>query len=207
MNAPNADTNGNRMSKFKIKSRKIDNSFLNVKIAIRKWLLQYIQHPFVLDVYGPNGAMFLNIWKSKSEKYRGSIGDSIQWLLLQNSFDENVFDIDPYASPFEAIEIICKKSTQQKIGIVCTDGVLRRVAMMRTKLPDFIQKKCNLPERNLALMAAIYYQYPSFLRHIIKKIAPNYIIDRLVIKYGEGTWKQALVYFAVILNSYKNKEL
>jgi len=84
--------------------------------------------------------------------------------------------------------------------MACTDGTLRRVAMMRTAIPEFIRNKCDWPERSLTLMAAIYHRYPSYLRHVLNCIVPQWSVDRLVVKYGCGTWKQATVYFAVILN-------
>jgi hypothetical protein len=51
----------------------------------------------------------------------------------------------------------------------------------------------------MKLMDVIYNKYPAFLRHVIKLIVPNYEIERLAVKYGEGTWKQATAYFGVIL--------
>ena len=187
------------MSKFKIKSNKKNNSFPNIKIALRKWVIEHVKNPCVLDVYGGNGLMYEKIWKTNSKHYRHSEGDAISWLTREKIFAENIFDVDPYASPFEAIEIICKKCTSDFIGISATDGMLRRVSMMRTKLPEFIQTRCGWPERDMKLMAGIYNQYPSFLRHVIKSIAPNYEIEKLVVKYCQGTWKQATVYFGVIL--------
>lgn len=183
--------------KFKIKSEKKDNSHPAIKIAVREWILKYINKPIVLDVYGGNGLMFEKLWNKF--QYRHSDGDSIKWLLGQLKFDENVFDIDPYASPFEALKIIAEKSTSKKIGIACTDGYLRRVSMMRTGLSKFFQENCKWPGRSLTLMAGIYHKYPEYLRHVLKCIAPQWRVERLVIQYGRGTWKQATCYFAAIL--------
>jgi hypothetical protein len=33
------------MSKFKIKSNKKNNSFPNIKIALRKWVIEHIKNP------------------------------------------------------------------------------------------------------------------------------------------------------------------
>jgi len=183
--------------KFKIKSEKKDNSHPVIKIAVREWLLKYIDNPKIVDIYGGKGMMYEKVW-SKFE-YRCSDGDSIEWLLGQPKLNENIFDIDPYASPFEALKIIAEKAALKKIGIVCTDGYLRRVSMMRTGLSKFFQENCNWPERSLTLMAGIYHKYPSYLRHVLKCIAPQWRVERLVIQYGRGTWKQATVYFSVIL--------
>ena len=187
------------MSKFNLKFQKHDNSHPREKIALREWVLTHVHNAHVLDVYGGNGLMFEWVWKSKSKSYRTSDGDALTWLQSQQKFTENVFDIDPYASPYEALEIIGNKSTAERIGIVCTDGTLRRVAMMRTRLPEFFRNRCGWPERSLTLMAGIYHQYPRYLRHVLACVLPLWDVEHLAVQYGKGTWKQATVYFAAIL--------
>ena len=187
------------MSKFNLEFHKRNNSHPCKKIALREWILTHISPAHVLDVYGGNGLMFEKVWKSQNESYRSAVGDALEWLQAQSEFTENIFDIDPYASPYEAIEIIGQKTTTERIGIVCTDGTLRRVAMMRTRIPKFFQERCGWPERSLTLMAGIYHQYPRYLRHVLSCVVPQYGIERLAIQYGKGTWKQATVYFAVVL--------
>jgi len=187
------------MSKFNLEFQKHDNSHPREKIALREWALTHISKPYVLDVYGGNGLMFERVWKSKSEGYRAADGEALQWLAVQGGFSENIFDVDPYASPYEALEIIGAKATADRIGIACTDGTLRRVAMMRTGIPEFFQKRCGWPKRDLSLMAGIYHQYPAYLRHVLACIIPQWEIERLAVQYGKGTWKQATAYFAAIL--------
>jgi len=187
------------MSKFKLKFQKHDNSHPLEKIALREWVLTHISQAHILDIYGGNGLMFEKVWKSKGESYSSTDGDAIQWLQSRAELTENVFDIDPYASPYEALEIIGQKVALDRIGVVCTDGTLRRVAMMRTKIPKFLQDQCGWPERSLTLMAGIYHQYPRYLRHVLSCVASQWKIERLAIQYGKGTWKQATVYFAAIL--------
>lgn len=190
---------GTQMSKFDLKFQKHDNSHPLEKVALREWVLTHISPARVLDVYGGNGLMFDRVLKLKSESYRAADGDALEWLQTQKNFAENVFDIDPYASPYEALEIIGQKSTAARIGVVCTDGTLRRVAMMRTRIPQFLRERCGWPERSLTLMAGIYHQYPRYLRHVLACVAPQWEVERLAIQYGKGTWKQATVYFAAIL--------
>lgn len=187
------------MSKFNIEFQKHDNSHPREKIALREWALTHISPAHVLDIYGGNGLMFEWVWKLKAESYRAADGDALEWLSTQSEFTENTFDVDPYASPYEALEIIGNKATAEKIGVVCTDGTLRRVAMMRTHIPQFFRERCGWPERSLTLMAGIYHQYPRYLRHVLSCVVPQWEIERLAIQYGKGTWKQATVYFAVIL--------
>jgi len=187
------------MSKFDLKFQKHDNSHPKEKIALREWVLKYIDNASVLDVYGGNGLMFERVWKTKTINYRHCYRDALPWLLEQKEFTENIFDIDPYASPYEALEIITNNAIGDRIGIVCTDGTLRRVAMMRTTIPEFFQKRCGWGKRDLSLMAGIYHQYPAYLRHVITCIAPQWEIERLAVQYGKGTWKQATCYFAAVL--------
>jgi hypothetical protein len=187
------------MSKFDIKFQKHDNSHPREKIALREWVLTHVPHARVLDVYGGNGLMFEKVWKLKTEAYRSIEGDALQWLQSQTELTENVFDVDPYASPYEALEIIGQKATPDRIGVACTDGTLRRVAMMRTKIPKFLQNQCGWPERSLTLMAGIYHQYPRYLRHVLACVVPQWETERLAIQYGKGTWKQATCYYAAVL--------
>lgn len=188
------------MAKFKLSFSKKDNSHPKVKVALREWLILNCGRESILDVYGANGLMYESVWKDKVKQYIASSGESISFLNGQGSFDQQLFDIDPYASPYEAIKVICSKSTKNKIGIVCTDGCLRRVCMMRTGIPEFIQAQTGWPKKDLSLMAAIYHRYPEYLRYLLKCVIGDYRIDKLVIKYGQGTWKQATVYFAACLS-------
>jgi len=187
------------MSKFDLKFQKHDNSHPREKVALREWALTHISPARVLDVYGGNGLMFKKVWKLKTESYRTADGDALEWLNAQNEFTDNLFDIDPYASPYEALEIVGRKATAERLGVVCTDGTLRRVAMMRTHIPKFFQERCGWPERSLTLMAGIYHQYPRYLRHVLACVLPQWQAERLAVQYGKGTWKQATVYFAAIL--------
>lgn len=105
-NAQNVDINGMR---FKIKNKlKKDNSHPKIKINIRKWLLNYFETPYILDIYGGNGLMFEKVWKN--------------------------------------------------------------------------------------------YNYNSYLRYIIQCLMPKMKIEKMVVQYGHGTWKQGTCYFAIILN-------
>lgn len=186
------------MAKFKIKSSKVDNSHPKIKIAMRLWVCKFINDIDILDIYGGHGLMYQKVWKGNSKKYSCTDGDALEWINKQQTITQNMFDIDPYASPYEALECIGLKCSQNKIGVICTDGTLRRVAMMRTNIPIFFQKKCGWPERDLTLMAGIYHQYPKFLRYVLSCIMPGWKVERLAIQYGKGTWKQATVYWGAI---------
>lgn len=173
-----------------------DNSHPVIKIALRKWTIEKIQPKSVLDVYGGHGMMFDRLWKNYD--YQCSDGDAIEYLKNQTEFNHDIFDIDPYSSPYEAIEIVCKKSVKPEIGIVCTDGMLRRQAGMRGNLTKFIQEKTGWPAKDNSLMAGIYHRYPEYLRHVLSCICDDYKIKNLAVEYGRKR-SQATVYFAIIL--------
>lgn len=193
------------MAKFKITTSRNDNSNPVKKIGLRKTVAELFTERHVLDIYGGNGVMYRTVWCNVSDSYAVAGNDAISWLKLKSDLHQNIYDIDPYASPFEAIEIICEKSIPDRIAITCTDGYLRRCAMMRTHFNKYIQHKTGWPDRDLTLMAAIYHQYPSFLRYLLSRIIHDYEINKLFVKYGSGTWNQATVYFAAILSrTHKN---
>lgn len=176
-----------------------NNSNPAIKFALRRWLINYFNDPTILDVYGGYGLMFFEIYKKYANKYESVKGEAIEWLKCRKELNFDIFDIDPYPSPFEALEIINQKSIKTKIGIVCTDGCIRRQSQFRGNLPKIIQKYCEWPRKDNNLMAGIYYQYPKFLRYILRKIMSSYQIDKLVVKYGKGKHSET-VYFAAILN-------
>jgi len=176
-----------------------DNSHPGIKIALRQWVAKKFQSPIVLDVYGGYGMMYESVWKVLAKEYLTSEGEAINWLNSQERLNANVFDVDPYSSPYEAMEIIGMKAANERIGIVCTDGCLRRQAGMRGHLTKFLEQKCEWDSNNKGLMAAIYYQYPSFLRFVLQKVMPDWRVSSLAIKYGIGFGRQSTVYFACLM--------
>lgn len=175
-----------------------DNSNPAAKVAVRRWLIGAVNPNTCLEVYGPRGMMYRKVWRGSVE-CSGTVGDSLSWLS-QNELGYDIYDVDPYGSPFDALGLIGARSSRQTIGIACTDGALRRAGMMRAKLPKSIAERCGWPERDMALLAAIYHRYPSFLRAALSAFMPSYEIRRLVVTYGTGTWKQATTYFAAVMD-------
>jgi hypothetical protein len=175
-----------------------DNSHPLIKIRLRQWHIEkFNQDISVLDVYGAHGLMFGKVW-SKYD-YTPTDGDAIEWLEQQNCLGQDIFDIDPYSSPYDALLLIAQKASKDKIGICCTDGCLRRQAQMRGKMPRTLQTLCGWPLKDNHLFAAIYHNYPAFLRGILAKIFEGWSIGNLAVKYGIGCGRQSTVYFAAIL--------
>jgi len=176
-----------------------DNTHPGIKTALRRWILKEFSAPSVLDIYGGYGLMWQLVWSKHANDYTASTGEALSWLGAQNALQYNVFDIDPYSSPYEALQIVAEKATGDRIGIVCTDGCLRRQAHMRGRLPKILQQCCNWDWHDKALMTAIYYQYPRFLRFALVRVMKGWEIEALVVKYGKGFGKSSTVYFAAIM--------
>jgi len=176
-----------------------DNSHPGIKIALRQWITEKFQSPIVLDVYGGYGMMYESVWRIFAKEYKTSEGEAINWLDSQKQLEADIFDIDPYSSPYEAMELVGKKAIKKQIGIVCTDGCLRRQAHMRGHLTKFLEQKCGWDSNDKGLMAGIYYQYPSFLRFVLQKVMPDWSVSSLAIKYGIGFGRQSTVYFACLM--------
>ena len=189
------------MARFKIVPKPpSENSHPGIKISLRKWLAGYFDRRSVLDVYGGHGWMYRAVWKDIASEYCAANGDALGFLSSCDVLDFDIFDVDPFASPFEALHLIGSRAKKERIGIVCTDGSLRRQGLMRGKLSPFLQESCGFPARDKKLLAAIYWQYPKFLRFILEKLMDHHRIANLAIKYGEGTWRQGTVYFAAVLD-------
>jgi hypothetical protein len=196
MNAQNVATSGKKGGPRTVHT---DNSHPVIKIALRQWIAEKFELPIVLDVYGGYGMMYESVWKVLAKEYLTSEGEAINWLDSQKRLGADIFDVDPYSSPYEALEMIGNKAIKKHIGIVCTDGCLRRQAHMRGHLTKFLEQKCGWDSSNKGLMAAIYYQYPSFLRFVLQKIMPEWKASSLAIKYGIGFGRQSTVYFACLM--------
>lgn len=124
-------------------NKKKDNQFLEAKIQVRKDLLLSLKEegvisPRILDAYCGSGVMWEKAYDSTSN-YVGL--DSKQWddkrmtIVCDNrrylrhcetdlnQFD--IFDLDAYGSPAEALYLVCRKLSWQRtktVGIVLTVG-------------------------------------------------------------------------------------
>ena len=139
--------------------------------------------------------MYALVWSRVAAEYEGTSGDALTWLKERPVLDHDIFDIDPYSLPYEAIALVGQRATKDRIGLVCTDGCLRREAQRRANLPQFVQEACGWPRRDHTLMASIDWQYPRFLRFVLGRILPDFEIEALALKVGRGI-KSRTVYFA-----------
>jgi len=201
MNARNAVISGrNKNNKKRRKWKQIDNSFPVMKVALRVWIAEKFENPSVLDVYGGYGQMYRQVWQKYAANYCSTEGDALEWLKKKEVLDYDIYDIDPYASPYEAMILVAAKNTKNRIGIVATDGTLRRQALFYNT--SFIHKYMCWDSKNKAMQGAIYHQYPNCLKAIINKIFGGEI-KNMAVKSGKGFGKNGTSYFAVVIELNK----
>lgn len=119
----------------------VDNSHdaRRAKVELRQWVLREVQPARVIDVFAGDGEMYRDAW-SKAAEYLGfderpihdarslMIGDSYQLLRAIDLRRWNVFDVDCYGQPWQALLIIAARRqwAAGEIGaVVCTDSSLR----------------------------------------------------------------------------------
>ena len=188
------------VKQFMYKEGRRDNSHIGMKVALRLKLLEYFDNPTVLDVYGGFGAMHRHVWQKYN--YVATEEDALQWLQ-NNDLRYEIYDVDPYGSPYEALKLINEKISKEKFAIACTDGALRRQALMRSPtIPKIvIDLLHDMDFTNKRTRPYIYYNYPVVLRLLISRIFPNYEIKKLYLKYGNrNIWASATCYFSCLLS-------
>ena len=175
-----------------------DNSFVLQKIALRKWITDKIKPSSVLDCYGGNGEMFGQVWSKFNCSYSSTEGDALKWLSAHN-LNYDIFDIDSYGSPWEALRIVNDRSYMNQIGIVCTDGALKRAGQIRGTIPRILVDAMGWDKTSRELKAWIFYHYPQACRLCLDKIMSNYVIERLAVKEHNKVGYCGTAYFAAVL--------
>ncbi len=141
--------------------------------------------------------MYKQVWQTRITAYQVVEGDALKWLAAHElGFD--VFDIDPWGSPWEALEIINTKAIRDRIGIVCTDGALKKAAMIRSPISKSIIRATRWDSKSNHLKAWVYYHYPAACRYVLERIMSNWTIEKLAVKEHGGAGTAGTVYFAAI---------
>jgi len=174
-----------------------DSSFSIQKVGLRWWLCDQMPASSVLDVYGGYGLMWRQVWERRATTYTATDGDALKWLEFHN-LDYDIYDIDPWGSPWEALDRINQKSTKDKIGIVCTDGAVKRQGQIRGLMPKIIVEKLAWDTKDKRLLAEVFYHYPAACRQILRAVMPSHKIIALAVK-EHGGCGCGTAYFAAIL--------
>lgn len=121
----------------------VDNApvFTGAKLELRRWILDVVRPSRVLDVFaGIDGEMHRGAWYA-ADRYLGLderwspddmrdrlVGDSYQILRSIDLAPWNIFDIDCYGMPWEALLIVAARRSWapgEPGAIICTDSALR----------------------------------------------------------------------------------
>lgn len=115
-------------------SKQTDNTSVKLKTEIRRWVMDQVEDPVVLDLYcGKHGEMYQNIWH-EADGYLGVDKNEPHDLALTvkttaenaaSKFDLshfNIFDIDPYNSPWLVARRILHRLEPGKYGMTLTSG-------------------------------------------------------------------------------------
>jgi len=140
-------------------NRRIDNSFLDLKIKIRQNNLPQ-NNVFVLDAFHGEGKIWEEIKKTRADikiigiekinkKGGNSIyGDNLKLLDIMDLSKYNVIDLDCYGIPFKQLEKIFKNKTIQKKTIIFYTFIQSIYGCVDKKLlecygiNDYIYNKC-----------------------------------------------------------------
>ena len=114
------------------------NSSLDKKVELRHWILETlaVSNPRILDCYCGPGGMWEKAYSSTSNYvgldktlYRDSrttlVCENVDYLKSADLDQFDVFDLDAFGSPMEALAITCNRirwKSRSRIGIVLTDG-------------------------------------------------------------------------------------
>ena len=115
-------------------SAKVDNSALPLKVGVRRWILERTEEPAVLDLYcGKVGKMYQLVWR-EAGTYLGTdknephgLGPAIK-LSAERAVSTlpldrwNIYDIDPYDSPWAIARKIIHRRGPGLFGLVLTSG-------------------------------------------------------------------------------------
>lgn len=116
---------------------KTDNSSVDLKLGIRRWVASQIDGWSVLDLYcGASGEMYKGIWH-KAHRYFGTdkysphslaptARMSAEMATQSLNLDEfNIFDVDCYASPWIVARRILRRRGPGRFGLILTNGESR----------------------------------------------------------------------------------
>jgi len=137
-----------------------DSTQLWKKVALRRAYLP--KKAVVLDLFCGSGEVYNKVYKGKVQFYLGvdnvKIHDPEICRLCKNTVfvahndisQFNVFDLDDYGSPWMLLYLILKKSTQQKLTVFITDGLIlhQKLGGKVTKVisaTEHIPRHMNIP--------------------------------------------------------------
>ncbi len=117
-------------------NKQTDNTDIELKVAVREYVLEKIPEPAVLDLYCGSGVMYTEVWhKAKTylgvDKYSPHNLDRTIKLSAEMAVAKldlslfNLFDVDCYDSPWIVARRVLHKIGEGRYGLVMTSGEKR----------------------------------------------------------------------------------
>ena len=95
---------------------KTDNSYIDVKISLRRFCIQNSKNANILELFAGSGKIYsfitdldyniLSIEKERNKHKTALIGDNLKFIKNFDLSRYNIIDCDSYGIPFEQLEII-----------------------------------------------------------------------------------------------------
>lgn len=194
------------MSKFN--GVKTNNAKTTVKKELRMSVFEGIENQKVLEIFCGAGEMYNAVWKD-ADKYTGIdkvkffdvrhtiCGDAEKGLRLIDVNDYNIFDIDAYGSPYEILNYILEKLTEEnrRIGFVVTDGIDMDLKLGRlcSGLRRFVGYDHHIAKRAHIL-------HDEFINIVLEKIKERLKGEIVNFKIAHGTKGSSMRYYSFIVN-------
>lgn len=169
------------------------NSWPGGKLGVRRWLAK--RHPpvRVWEIYGP-GSVGARQWKMLGAVEMGGTPageDAVGYLDTLKDWDWDVYDIDPYSSPFAALVAVSARATAPEIAVFLTDGHLRKAAQMGASLATVVCDRMGWPggigKETRAVKRWIYWHYSAALRSVVERcLAPRYDVSAFAVTKARG---------------------
>lgn len=131
------------------------------KIALRRNVLDGINHARVFDAFAGSGKMYREVWH-KAAAYTGC---DLKWFRDERSVfvakcqrvmrcidlgEFNIFDFDAYGSPWLQVQILAARrrlAPDEKIGVILTDGSGLKLKM--GQCPKALAQLCGLEKSSV----------------------------------------------------------
>ena len=155
----------------------MDNSNLNAKISLRKYFLEKVPDPNILEAFaGEQRELYHACYEGKPvtslelKKVAGTLTiDNKKFIAAADLSKYNFFDLDAYGSPYELMLNIMKKKTGEYV-IILTEGLDREMAYgSGSKLiQTIINNKAGIT------IPTLHKHHEFIVKLLIKKISEKY---------------------------------
>lgn len=196
------------MSKFN--GVKTNNARGTAKAEIRESVFNLLDgERNTLEVFCGAGEMYRSVWH-KSDRYTGIdkqkyfderhtvCGDALKALRLVEISKYNIFDIDAYGSPYEALQYILKfVGDHKKVAFVLTDGT--NIDLKMGRLSKGMRFFTGL-DFHVAKRAHVFHD--NFIIDVVNKVCSTLNGNAENLRIAKGNKGSAMRYYSFVVNRY-----